>query len=86
MAKYVPLYNYLRRKPGPEIKMTFADVERVIGDLLPKSASSPQWWANERSPESRHVQCNAWIDAGYEAVPSVDDEKVLFRRGRKAHR
>lgn len=80
MSKYTPLYDYLRRKPVSEIQMTFADVERVLGDLLPKSAARPQWWGNERSTLTRHVQCNAWLDAGYEAIPSPAKEQVIFRR------
>ena len=84
MSKYAPLYNYLRRKPGTEIQLTFADIERVIGQLLPKSAFRPQWWANERSPRSRHVQCTAWLDAGYEAYPLPKDELVTFKRSQTA--
>jgi len=80
MSKYAPLYNYLRRKPGTEIRLSFADIERVIGQLLPKSAFKSQWWANERSPRSGHVQCIAWLDAGYEAFPLPQQELVTFKR------
>jgi len=78
--KYEPLYNYLRKKPGPEIEMSFRDIERIIGHLLPRSASRPQWWANERSAETRHVQCAAWVSAGYEAFVSPERERVIFRK------
>lgn len=80
MSKYRPLYNYLRRKAGPEVEMSFADIERVIGVLLPKSASRPQWWANERSPLRRDVQRHAWLDAGYDAFASPKQERVTFRK------
>ncbi len=60
--------------------MTFRDIERTIGALLPRSAQRPQWWANERSAESRHVQCAAWLDAGFSAHLSVGSEKVSFKR------
>ena len=79
MPKYTPLFDYLRKKPGPEVEMNFVQIERVIGNMLPKSASGTQWWANERSPDSRHVQCGAWLDAGYEAFLQ-SGERVLFRR------
>ena len=79
MPKYTPLYDYLRRKPGPEVEMSFVQIERVIGAMLPNSASRPQWWANERSPETRHVQCSAWLDAGYEAFLLPRDH-VVFRK------
>ena len=57
MPKYTPLYDYLRRKPGAAIELSFTEIERVLGSMLPKSASRPQWWANELSPETRHVWC-----------------------------
>ena len=79
MPKYTPLYDYLRRKPGPAVEMSFAQIEHVIGSMLPNSALRPQWWANERSSETRHVQCSAWLDAGYEAFP-LTGERVMFRR------
>jgi hypothetical protein len=81
MPKYTPLYDYLRRKPGPEVEMSFVQIERVIGAMLPNSASRPQWWANERSSETRHVQCSAWLDAGYEAFPLPRDHVVFRKRG-----
>ena len=83
MPKYTPLYDYLRRKPGPEIEMSFLEIERVLGTMLPKSASRPQWWANELSSETRHVQSSAWIVAGYDAF-LLPQERVAFRR--RSHR
>ncbi len=59
MAKYDPLGRHLRRKGGADVLMTFDDVERVIGAMLPKSASLPAWWGNESSQRTRHVQCRA---------------------------
>ena len=79
MSKYDPLYHHLRRKTASELEMSFADVERVIGGLLPASAARPQWWANELSEETSHVQCKAWRAAGYDAS-LVGKERVLFRR------
>jgi len=79
MPKYTPLYDYLRRKAQPEIELSFVQVERVIKSILPNSASLPQWWANERSSESRHVQCSAWLDAGFDAF-LMPGERVVFKR------
>ena len=84
MPKYTPLYDYLRRKPGPEIELSFLNIERVLGSMLPKRASRPQWWANELSPETRHVQCGAWIKAGYKAY-LLPQERVAFRRRNGQH-
>jgi hypothetical protein len=78
--KYKPLYDFLRRKPGPEVELSYSDIERVISQLLPKSASRRQWWANERSLDSRQVQCAAWLDAGYNAFASPEEERVIFKK------
>jgi hypothetical protein len=80
MAKYDPLRKHLSRRNGAEVVMTFDEVERVIGAMLPKSASLTAWWGNETSPDGRHVQCRAWLDAGYEAVLMPGGGKVRFSR------
>lgn len=83
MGKYDPLARHLRRKNGSDVLMSFADIERVIGAMLPKSASLPAWWGNERSADTRHVQCRSWTDAGFEAA-LLPGEQVRFRRTRPA--
>ena len=80
MAKYDPLKRFLRRNQRPEVEMSFADIERVISSMLPKSAERPQWWANEADPSGRHVQINAWREAGYDAFLIVGADKVIFRQ------
>lgn len=80
MAKYDPLGRYLSRRGGTQLDMSFADIERVIGGMLPNSAARPQWWANEVDPESRHVQSRAWRNAGYDAFLIPGAERVRFRR------
>ena len=79
MAKYDPLEAYLRRRAGAELELSFADIERIVGAMLPNSASRPQWWANETDPASSHVQCRAWRHAGYDAF-LLPGERVLFSR------
>lgn len=79
MAKYDPLGAYLTRRGSPEIELAFEEVERIIGSRLPETAARPQWWANEASPDTRHVQCKAWRDAGYDAF-LLPRGRVLFRQ------
>ena len=84
MAKYDPLRMHLRASTGASIILTFKEIERVIRASLPRSAKShPEWWANETSPASRHVQSRAWRDAGYSAHPNLTAETVTFRRSSK---
>jgi hypothetical protein len=80
MAKYDPLLDHLRRQKTDLYEMTFRDIERVVAALLPKSAQRPEWWSNETSPDSHHVQCRAWLEAGYAAQPIKGAERVRFRR------
>ena len=75
-----PLQGHLRRQKTQTYEMTFGDVERIIAALLPKSAQRPEWWANETSPDTRHVQCRAWLDAlGLQRLPGQGRRKGALR-------
>jgi hypothetical protein len=78
MAKYDPLEAHLARRSDEEFEISFEEVERIIGDALPMSASRPQWWANE-TPDNSHVQSRSWRNAGYDAF-LLPQGRVLFRR------
>jgi hypothetical protein len=85
VAKYDSLGRYLSRRSGAEIQMSFAEIERLIGAMLPNGAARPQWWANDVEPSGRHVQARAWLDAGYDAFLVDGAERVRFtRRGQDA--
>lgn len=80
MAKYDPLHRYLRRQPAAEVVLTFAEIENLLVAMLPKSAYRREWWSNEASTASRHSHAQAWMAAGYAALPMIDRERVVFRR------
>ncbi|HEY1926640.1 MAG TPA: hypothetical protein VGG92_04175 [Caulobacteraceae bacterium] len=82
MAKYEPLEAHLRRQKTDSYEMSFRDIERILTVLLPKSAQRPEWWGNETGPPSWHIQCKAWLAAGFHAVPQVTQERVRFERRR----
>lgn len=75
MAKYDPLYAYLRRQKTDAVDLTFRDIERLVGAFLPKAALSDAWWGAEAGVQSR-----AWGEAGFEARPDPKSERVLFVR------
>ena len=79
MAKYDPLGAYLARQGEEEFELSFEEVERIVGDALPVSASRPQWWANGSDGDNNHVQSRSWRSAGYEAF-LLPQGRVLFRR------
>lgn len=83
MAKYDPLHRFLRRaRATDEIVLTFADIERIIGAILPKAAKDPAWWSNPASASCPGVQQKAWMEAGFQARPGPG-ETVTFSRAPK---
>ena len=75
MDRYSKLTDWLN---NPQlIILTFEQIEEIIGDKLPDSATKYRpWWGNEKDTISR--QCNAWMDAGWE-VDRVDLKNRIVR-------
>jgi hypothetical protein len=62
-SRYDPLRQYLADRTEAVVRLTFGDVERILGVELPKSARQYRpWWANEEA--GTHVHARAWLDAG----------------------
>lgn len=60
--KFLELTRYLERSGKDKIKMSFGEIERIIGFKLCKSAYSyPEYWSNTES----HSIFFAWMNAGY---------------------
>lgn len=76
-SKYDLLSAYLSG-PGPSSRrMTFTEIEDVLGFKLPPSAREhPAWWANTRS----HRHAHAWLSVGW-GTSDLDQagETVTFR-------
>ncbi len=85
MPKYDPLSDYLRRQTAPEIRMSFEQIERVIGSKLPPKAQLHRaWWSN--SP-SNSVMTKAWLEAGYRSERvDIAARKLVFKKVRAAPR
>lgn len=75
MGKYDPLCAYLRRQKSDVVDLSFRDIERKLGSLLPKAALVDSWWG-----PAAGVQSQAWCDAGFEPTPFLKSERVLFTR------
>jgi len=78
-GKYTPLQHYLKALPKSQrdVILTYNQIERILNDELPKSASHHRpWWSNE--VEGSHVQARSWLDAGWK-VETVDSNKKLVR-------
>jgi hypothetical protein len=79
MAKYDPLRRYLARQKTAQVDLTFTEIERMIGALLPKRATQPPWWAEASPEQPRSVQVAAWEQAGFQAELHAG-ERVRFTR------
>ena len=62
--KYEPLKRFLEaRFDAVSIPLAFADVEKILGFSLPRSARHYQaWWSNTRIG---HTYAAAWLDPGW---------------------
>jgi len=76
MGKYDGLRRYLRRRPEAETELSFGDIERMTGGLLPKAARDRGWWTGEPDAAVRRI---AWREAGYDAA-LLGQDRVVFRR------
>lgn len=60
--KYSALIDYLEKCNKKEIKMSFSEIEKVLGFELAHSAYLyPAFWSNTES----HSIAFGWLDAGY---------------------
>jgi len=83
MSKYHKLTEHLRSLEGEAWTAHFAEIERVLGFALPRSAYLyPAWWANQTAPG--HSQNQGWLAGGWrtEAL-NLADQKVTFRATRR---
>jgi hypothetical protein len=84
MAKYSALQSYLREQRRDEVPMTFAQIERLIGQKLPPSHRYPSWWSNN---PFNSLMTRAWLEAGFQSA-NVDlkERKLIFRKIKSAER
>jgi hypothetical protein len=80
-SKYAPLRRWLESTTGERLRLTFSEVEAILGFELPKSAKTyAQWWANIGGS---HVQAEAWVGAGWRTSQvDVPGARVTFERQR----
>ncbi|MEM9034580.1 MAG: hypothetical protein AAGD18_08310 [Actinomycetota bacterium] len=79
-TKYAPLAAFLHQRTESSIRLTFAQVERILGFTLPESARRyPAWWANGGvQPVSQQY---AWLEAGWETFGlDLNAATISFRR------
>lgn len=78
MSKYDPLAEYLRGVSKRGTRLTFDEIERILGTSLPPSAHKYQRWWNGNSA--------VWLYDGWRAIPDLRKNRVTFVRDRIAKR
>ena len=80
MNDYDALRDYLTRQTRPDLVLSFAEIEEIIGAALPRAAQRASWWDSLRSPREKMPQREACLAAGYAATRLPDGKGVRFRR------
>src|ERR1700748_375305 len=79
MGKYEPLGPFLHKQRTHEVRLTFGEIERIVGTKLPLSARKQRaWWSN--NPDNS-VMTKVWLAAGFRSEQvDMEARKVVFRR------
>ena len=80
-TEYRPLYKYLETRYADAVILTFAQVEDLLGAVLPAAALvDSSWWAGPDASGTPSPQACAWIRAHRIATVNVAARKVTFDR------
>ena len=77
--KYEGLRKWLMKQAAREIIVGFDELGTLVGGLPPSAEKYAAWWANELG-SSTHVQCHAWLEAGYRASVTLTRREVTFTK------
>jgi len=78
VSKYDDLAKYLEKRTEDMIRMTFAEVAAIVGDLPQGAYDHRAWWANSAS---QNHAVNGWLSAGWEtAQVDMEKEELAFIR------
>lgn len=76
-AEYAPLHRWFAALPERRCRLSFAQIEQILGFGLPRAARvSPEWWS---SGDGRN-HARAWEAAGFNARLLPEEEAALFLR------
>ena len=81
MSKYESLPQFLSSGTVSTRRMSFEQIERVLGFKLPKSAYEHEaWWSNN---PTGHSHARAWLSAGWRTQDvDLSERKVTFERAK----
>ena len=79
-SNYDALRDYLKAQTRADFVLTFAEIEDLIDDALPRAAQRASWWDTARAPEEKMPQREACLAAGFKAVRMPDGQSVRFTK------
>ena len=84
-GKYAPLYRHLSARSEAEWRVSFDEVEAILGFRLPDSARLYRpWWSNQ-GKSGGHSHALAWQAAGWRtSAIDLEAETLVFRRAADA--
>ena len=78
---YGSLQKYLTTRYADAVVLTFAQIEDLLGFLLPDAAwLELGWWAPPPTGANPSTQSQSWTLAKRNATPNLPAETVLFER------
>ena len=80
-GEYLLLYNYLENRYANTVVLTFAQIEDLLGFVLPEQARLHQeWWTNAMKNPASSNYADSWILARRTATPNLAAQIVVFER------
>ncbi len=77
--KYKKLADHLKNLNGKTVVLTFSEIEKILGDSLPKSAKErPEWW-NYSKQSNTHPYAKQWTEIGYKALLKNDTVEFVYQ-------
>jgi hypothetical protein len=77
---YKPLGDYLQRRFADRVVLTFAQIEDLLGFVLPDAARVTDAWWLEGSAALTSPQSTSWIGAARTATVNRTARTVIFDR------
>jgi hypothetical protein len=80
-GKYHLLYKYLENRYADTVVLTFAEIEDLLGFVLPDQARLHQeWWTDANTNVVGPSYSDSWILASRTAMPNMVAQTVVFER------
>ena len=80
-GQYLLLYNYLENRYANTVVLTFAEIEDLLGFVLPDQARLHQeWWTDSEKNAAGPSYSDSWILASRTAIPNLLAQTVVFER------